>query len=198
MNWRHFRAGQVIYLEGEPGDGVFILEKGWAKATRTSAGGREQAINFLRAGELFGDEAVFSGGPYPVTVLALEAVDLWSIHKTALLEAVQRYPELAMGFIRRLSERALDYIQLVEDLGLRTVEARVANTLLKHALVEEGKLIVPRQAWTTLDEMATRLGTVRDVLGRTLNALEAEGILKVGRARIIILEPQKLLERGRV
>ena len=46
--------------------------------------------------------------------------------------------------------------------------------------------------------MAIRLGTVRDVLSRTLNALEGEGILKIGRTKIIIIDPQKLLKRGRV
>ena len=62
----------------------------------------------------------------------------------------------------------------------------------------DGNLVVPRQTWTTLDEMAIRLGTVRDVLSRTLNALEGEGILKIGRTKIIIIDPQKLLKRGRV
>ena len=90
------------------------------------------------------------------------------------------------------------YIQLVEDLGLRNVQARVAHTLLAHAELKEGQWVVPRQAWTTLDEMAARLGTVRDVLSRTINALEADGILRMERSQIIILDPQKLLERGRV
>ena len=198
MTPRHLDAGQVIHLEGEPGEKVYILEKGWAKSIRTAIDGREQATIMLKAGELFGDEAVFLGAPYPVTVIALEKIEMWVIQKQALLEAIQRYPALAMVFIRQLSERTLYYIDLVEDLGLRNVQARVANTLLKHAEMVDGNLVVPRQHWTTLDEMAIRLGTVRDVLSRTLNALEGEGILKIGRTKIIIIDPQKLLKRGRV
>ncbi len=198
MTPRHVDAGQVVHLEGEPGEKVYILEKGWAKSIRTAIDGREQATIFLKAGELFGDEAVFIGTSYPVTVIALEKVEMWFIQRLGLLETIQRYPVLAMVFIRRLSERVLYYVELVEDLGLRNVQARVANTLLKHAELVDGKLVVPRQAWTTLDEMATRLGTVRDVLSRTLNALEGEGVLKIGRSGIIIIDPQKLLERGRV
>ena len=198
MTPRHLDTGQVIYLEGEPGKKVYILEKGWAKAIHTAIDGREQATIFLRAGDLFGDETVFTDTSYLVTVIALEKVETWYIEKSALLETIQRYPVLAMVFMRRLSERILYYVELVEDLGLRNVQARVANTLLKHAELVDGKLVVPRQTWTTLDEMAIRLGTVRDVLSRTLNALEAEGILKIGRTKIIIFDPQKLLERGRV
>jgi CRP/FNR family transcriptional regulator, cyclic AMP receptor protein len=193
-----FDAGQVICLEGEPGEKVFILEKGWVKAVRTAVDGREQAAMFLRGGELFGDEAVFTDAPYPVTVIALENIIAWALDGSALLELVQRHPALAVAVIRHLGERVLYYVQLVEDLGLRNVQARVAHTLLAHAELKDGQLIVPRQAWTTLDEMATRLGTVRDVLSRTLSALEADGILHMERNKIIIFDPQKLLERGRV
>ncbi len=194
----HFDAGQVICLEGEPGEKVYILEKGWVKAVRTAADGREQAAMLLRGGELFGDEAVFTGSAYPVTVIALESTHAWAIEGSSLIEFVQRYPALSMAVIRHLGERVLYYVQLVEDLGLRNVQARVAHSLLAHAELKDGQLIVPRRAWTTLNEMATRLGTVRDVLSRTLNALETEGILHIERTQIIIFDPQKLLERGRV
>ena len=193
-----FNAGHVICLEGEPGEKVYILEKGWVKAVRTAVDGREQATMFLHDGELFGDEAVFSDAPYPVTVIALENITAWAIEGSALCKLVQYHPALAMAVIRHLGQRVMYFIQLVEDLGLRNVQARVAHTLLVHAELKDGQLIVPRQAWTTLDEMATRLGTVRDVLSRTINTLEADGILRMERTQIIILDPQKLLERGRV
>ena len=69
-----FDAGQVIYLEGEPAEYIFIIESGWVKATRISREGREQALLFLHPGEIFGDIAVFSHTTYPGTVTALEAV----------------------------------------------------------------------------------------------------------------------------
>lgn len=192
----HFEAGQVICLEGEPGEKVYILEKGWVKAIRTAVDGREQATMFLHGGEIFGDDAVFTEAAYPVTVIALENVTAWGIDGTSLIELVQRYPSLAVTVIRHLGERVLYFVQLVEDLGLRKVETRVAHTLLQHAEIINGQMVVPRQTWTTLDEMATRLGTVRDVLSRVINVLEVDGILRMERTRIIILDPKKLLERG--
>ena len=71
-----------------------------------------------------------------------------------------------MAVIHHLSGRILHYIGMVEDLSLRNVESRLAVTLLQHAEVIEGQLLVPRRQWTTFDEMAIRLGTVRDVLSR--------------------------------
>ena len=196
--WCHFDAGHILYLEGEPAEALFILEHGWVRATRMSLDGREQAMQFLRSGEIFGDIAVFTGTSYPCTVAALEPVDVWMVEKQMILDLVAQHPELAMAVTRRLGDRVLYYIGLVEDLSLRSVEARVANTLLKHADVIDGRLVVRRQAWTTFDEMATRLGTVRDVLSRVLKTLEEEGMLRVERHEIVILDAARLVERGRV
>ena len=193
---RHFDAGQVIYLEGEPATTVFLLESGWVRATRMSPDGREQALSVLRPMDIFGDIAVFTGSPYPGTVIALEDVEVWAIDQAAVLDLVARYPALALAVIRRLAERVLYFIGLVEDLSLRSVEARLANTLLKNAEMRDGQRIVPRRPWTTFDEMATRLGTVRDVLSRALHALEEEHLLKVERHQIVLLDPEGLARRG--
>jgi len=193
---RYFDAGQVIYIEGETAEYIYILERGWVKATRMSRDGREQAMLFLRPVEIFGDIAVFTGTTYPGTVTALEAVDAWQVPSATLMALVKQHPELALAVIRKLGERVLHYIELVEDLSLRSVEARLANTLLQHAEEVDGYLIVPRHAWTTFDEMAVRLGTVRDVLGRALKTLEAEGLLKVGKKEIVLLDAKGLAERG--
>ena len=197
-NHRHFNAGQVIYVEGEPAEAIYILESGWVKATRMTREGREQAMMFLRPVEIFGDIAVFTGTTYPGTVMALEDVDVWVIPAKTILDSIPRHPELAMAVIRHLGGRVLHYISLVEDLSLRSVETRLANTLLRNAELRDGQLIVPRREWTTFDEMATRLGTVRDVLSRALKTLENEGLLKVEKQSITLLDPKGLEERGKV
>lgn len=195
---RHFDAGQVIYIEGEPAESFYLLERGWVKATRMTRDGREQAMLFLESGEIFGDIAVFSGTTYPATVMALEDVDVWAIPAREFLALTEQFPALAMAVIHHLSDRVLHYIGLVEDLSLRNVEARLANTLLQHAEAQDGQLIVPRRGWTTFDEMAVRLGTVRDVLSRGLKTLEAEGLLRVEKQAIVLLDPKGLAERGRL
>lgn len=192
---RQYKAGQVIYLEGEPANYVYLLERGWVKATRMTHEGREQGLLFLRPVEIFGDIAVFSGTSYPGTVTALEDVEAWLIPSQVLLLLIKQYPDLALAIIHRLSERVLHYIGLVEDLSLRNVEARLASTLLRNAELRNEQLIVSRRAWTTLDEMAVRLGTVRDVLSRAMKTLESEGYLKVEKQTIVILDPIGLSER---
>ncbi|MCC6147559.1 MAG: Crp/Fnr family transcriptional regulator [Anaerolineaceae bacterium] len=193
---RRYKTGQVVCVEGEPPTGLFILEEGWVKAARASPHGREQALLFLGPGEIFGDLSVFTGLPYPGTVTALEPVLIWMLERETMLNLVQRHPDLALAVIRRLSERVLHFVSLVEDLSLRSVEERLANMLLKHARESNGRLVVPRQEWRTLDEMATQLGTVRDVLGRKLRMLENQGILQVEKHAITIFDSQKLADLG--
>lgn len=76
---------------------------------------------------------------------ALEDVEVWVIPAQTMFDLIPRHPALAMAVIRHLRERVLQYISLVEDLSLRSVEARLASTLLRNAELHEGQLIVPRR-----------------------------------------------------
>lgn len=194
--YRQFSEGQVIFIEGEPAEWIYILATGWVKASRMSPEGREQALLFLKAGDVFGDVAVLTDTTYPGTVVALEQVEVWAIHKDDILMLTTRYPELALAIIRSLGHRILYYIGLVEDLSLRSVEARLAHTLLRNAELSDGQLLVKRRPWTTFDRMANRLGTVRDVLSRALRNLEDEGLLRVEKHAIILLDPDGLARRS--
>lgn len=193
---RQYRGGQVIYLEGEPAESIYILESGWVKAARMTRDGREQAMIFLRPVEVFGDIAVLTGVPYPGTVVALEDVTVWVIPGRTVFDLIQRQPAFALSVIRHLGHRVLHYVHLVEDLSLRSVEARLANTLLHNGELQDGRLIVPRREWATFDQMAVRLGTVRDVLSRALKTLEAEKLIKVEKHSIVLLDPKGLAERA--
>ncbi|MBA4384406.1 MAG: hypothetical protein C0410_06695, partial [Anaerolinea sp.] len=136
------------------------------------------------------------GTSYPGTVTALEDVEAWLIPSQVLMLLVKQYPALALAIIQRLSERVLHYIGLVEDLSLRSVEARLASTLLRNAELQNEQLVVSRREWTTLDEMAVRLGTVRDVLSRAMKVLETENLIIVNKQSIQLINPQGLAERA--
>ncbi len=189
-----FSEDQVIYLEGEPAKSVYLLEKGWVKAVRLSRKGREQAVLVLSAVDLFGDVALFTTGFYPGTVIALEDSLVWALPSLRLMERIERYPQLAQAFLRHLAFRILHHLQLVEDLSLRSVEARLARTLARYAENVDEQWIVPRRPWATYDAMAVRLGTVRDVLSRALKTLEGKGLLRVEKHQIVLLQPQELAE----
>jgi CRP/FNR family transcriptional regulator len=161
-----------------------------------SAEGREQAMQFLKPCDIFGDIAIWTNNPYPCTVVALEPVDVWMVKKRDVYDLIQHYPDLATAFIQHLGKRVMHYITLVEDLSLRNVEARLAKNLYENIERDGDLAYVPRRGWTTFDEIAVRLGTVRDVLSRALQNLEKEGLLRVERKAILILDEDGLQARG--
>ena len=185
---REYDASQVVFLEGEPCAGLYVVQDGWLKAVKTSPNGREQVMRFVGPGEVFNEIGVLVGDANLVTVIALEAATVWIIRRDTLLRLMDEYPRLARTITQNLGKRVLHLISLVEDLSLRTVEARLARVLLEQSTEE----VLQRHRWTTQTEMASRLGTVPDVLNRALRSLVEEGLIQMERHQIRILNRQRL------
>ena len=185
---RVYAEGQVVLLEGEPCAGLYIVESGWLKAIKIGLDGREQVLQMLKPGDAFNLISIFTGAPNQATVAALEASHVWVIPRSFLLSLLEEQPSFAQLVVKDLAGRVMHLVSLVEDLSLRSVEARLARLLLEQA---QGDL-VHRQRWATQAAMAARLGTVPDVVNRALRKLAEDGIVAVERHQIMILERDKL------
>jgi CRP/FNR family transcriptional regulator len=120
------------------------------------------------------------------SVQAITAVTLKVISRDDLRQLVRESPELALALLHDLAQRLDHLTDLVESLSLRTVGGRLARFLLDHA---EGKEVARR--WTR-DQMAARLGTVRDMVGRTLRAFADAGLVRMERDHIVLLDREGL------
>ncbi len=185
---RDYEAGQVVFLEGEPCTGLYVIQDGWLKAVKLSPTGREQTLHVVGPGEVFNAIGVFVESPNPATIVALEPATVWIVRRETMLQLLDEYPDLARVVIQNLAGRVLHLVTLVEDLSLRTVETRLARLLLERS---EGE-VLQRRRWTTQAEMAARLGTVPDVLNRALRSLVEEDFIQVERHQIRILDRQGL------
>ena len=185
---RRYDAGQVVLIEGEPCAGLYIMESGWLKAVKIGLDGREQVLQMLQAGEAFNAISVFTDAPNQASVSALEPSVIWLIPREILLRLIDEYPQLAHQVVRDLAGRVMHLVRMVEDLSLRSVEARLARLLLEQAQGDA----VQRRRWATQTEMASRLGTVPDVVNRALRKLAEEGLIHVERHQIQILDKEGL------
>jgi len=185
---RVYDEGQVILLEGEPCAGLYIVESGWLKAIKIGLDGREQVLQTLGAGDAFNAISVFTDVPNQATVTALENSQVWIVRREVLLSMMDAHPALARQVVKDLAGRVMYLVRMVEDLSLRSVEARLARLILEQA---EGEA-VQRQRWATQAEMAARLGTVPDVVNRALRKLAAAGLIHVERQQIRILDGEGL------
>ena len=183
--WRSYERDKIIFLEGDPTAGLFLVESGAVKICRYSKDGREHILHFFQRGDTFNDVSVLDGGPNPATAVAHTDATLWNVARTDLHAIVLHDPELAWAMIGNLAGRARMLVSTVQNLAMRTVRSRLAKLLLEQAEASErGESPTP----LTQEEMAHHLGTVREVVGRTLRALATDGLIEMQRQQIAIVD----------
>lgn len=194
-HFQRYSAGALIFIEGDPVAGLFLVEEGTVKICRHSKDGREQTLGLFGRSDTFNDVAALDGGPNPATAIAFTDVRLWRIARPDLQQIVHRYPPLAWALIESIARRTRHLVGLVQDLSLRSVKSRLAKLLLDQAQASAQES-VPRLL--TQEEMASRLGTVREVVGRALRSLVASGIIEFDRHQIIIRDAERLAEEAEI
>ena len=185
----------MILLEDEPAEAVYFVVSGAVKAFKTSAEGKEQILCILRPGESFNDVPVFDGGLNPASAVAMTPVTLYGITKSDTAALLREHPNIAVNVIRVLAEKVRHFVSMVEDLSFRHVTGRVARLLLKYAddHQKQGGDLSPAPRLTQQD-MAAMVGTAREVVGRSLKALEEDGAIRMDRHRIVIADKELLEE----
>ncbi len=179
-----FRPGQQILLEGEQPPGLFFVQRGRVRLSRTASDGREQVLAMVGPGEHFNTVPLFDGGPNPSTARAMSPVTCLLLPRNDLIALVSRHPDLALVALSSMARELRELVVLVEDLAFRSVRARMARQLLVEA--NEGS------AELTHQELAERAGTVREIAGRALRRLAEEGLVRLERGRVIVLDPAGL------
>jgi len=180
--WREYNSGEVVFFEGDESLGLHYLQSGWLKVVKTSLEGREQVLTFLSAGETFNEIGALANRPNPATAIALEPAGVWLLRRDTIRRLMRERPDFVERVIENMSDRVVELVTLVADLSLRSVTGRLARLLLDDA---EGD-VLHRPRWYTQAELASRLGTVPDVVQRAMRGLEVDGVISVERHQIKI------------
>ena len=185
---RYSKDAPILWAGMECTAVYFILE-GRVDISRLSVQGREQVLERLEAGEAFNLVPIFLGKPLnPADARAIGPSELLVIGREDFLRLLDRYPALMRSLAAYLAKRLLSMVGLAERLALFPVRQRLAAFLINQAdMVGED---VARH-WTQ-EDIARRLGTVRDVVGRALRKFEQEGLIRFQRERIQLLDREKL------
>ena len=177
---RHYQPGDVIFRRGDQSDGLGVVLRGRVRTVISSPEGREQVLKMFGPGRTFADIAVFDDEPQPADAVAVSESTVVFVPQSDLLDVSERHPDAAIEVIRLFASRLRAYKQMVEDLSLRAVVARVARLLVDRArgaqtLVEESANSSPEY---TQDEIAAMVGSVREVVQRALKPLEHAGTFR--------------------
>jgi CRP-like cAMP-binding protein len=178
---------EMVVLEGEPAANLYFVASGAVRVFKTSAEGKEQILSIVRPEESFNDVPIFDGGPNPASARAMGPVLLYGIKGNDMEAILRNHPQVALNVTKVLAKRVRQLVSLVEDLSFRHVISRVAKILLEQISRETS-----HGPWLTQQEMAAMAGTAREVVGRSLKALEEQGAIRLDRHRIVITDKEAL------
>jgi len=192
---RKFVAGEIVFTEGEPCTGLYVVESGSIRIFKSSAGGREQVLSVEGPGGSVAELPVFDGGNYPASAAAVEDTVLLFVSKQDFQALILTHPQAALKVLRVVGARLRRLVGIIEELSFTTVRHRLAAYLVRLAQ-RDGKRVatgveVPLPA--NNQELAAQIGTVRELVSRNLSRLQAEGVLKID-GRSVVIRDLKALE----
>jgi len=191
---RKYEANEMIFSEGEACQELLIVEAGEVKVFKSAASGREQLIAIERAGNSLAEFPVFDEGCHSSTARAIVATIVLELPAEHFRKICMQYPKVAIKVIRVLGHRLRHLDALVEKLSFSTVRGRLIAHLLQLA-EDHGRRAGSRVDLELLEnneELAARLGTVRELISRNLGRLHGEGLVEMRRRVVTIPDVRKL------
>jgi len=191
---KRLARGEILFMAGEEARGLYVIVEGAVRAFRESLDGREQVIHVERAGATFAEVPMFDDGVYPSTVAAEEDSIILFIDKRDVRKLCLMHPKIALAALKLLATRLRRCAELVEALSLHEVDHRLARLLLDEVRARgrrEGASIVLELALTN-QQIAARIGTVREVVSRALSRLQQNELIVVSGRVVTILDEEAL------
>jgi len=185
---RHYAPGEMVFNEDEPCTGLYVVEAGHIRIFKSSADGREQVLNIEGPGSSVAELPVFDGGNYPASVSAVDQVTLLFVSKQDFQSLCLTHPQVALKVLRVVGARLRRLVGIIEELSFTTVRHRLASFLVR-AAKHEGKPVAGEIAVTlpaSNQELASQIGTVRELVSRNLSRLQAEGLIRLDGRRALI------------
>jgi CRP/FNR family transcriptional regulator len=191
---RRWDRGEILFREGDTGDTCYLMRDGAVLLTREHQDGRLVALAEFRAGDLFGELAMFRGETRSATAEAIEDTSAVALLAADMQRLIRRNPDLALKLLAALAERVSTTTERLLKQSFQTVAGRVASTLLAQTVVRQAEGASDRDVLirATQAEIAQLSGTSRESASRFLATLERAGLVTLGRGKVTVHEPGRL------
>jgi CRP/FNR family transcriptional regulator, dissimilatory nitrate respiration regulator len=189
---KKYDAGCIIFSEGDEANGFYIVISGRVKIFKLSPEGKEQILHIFGSGEPFAEVAVFDDIDFPASAETLEETITCFFQKNAFIRLISRSPRLALRMLAELSRRLHYFAQLVDDLALKEVPARLARYLLTLQDRQNGEASVALEI--SKGQLASILGTIPETLSRAISKMTKAGLIESRGSELVILNQTALEE----
>lgn len=191
---RHYHKDNFVFLEGDPGEALFILKDGLIKLTKRTEDGREHILHFIHPGEVFAEVVLFDGGDYPASAEVQQDSVVGSVRNGDMEKLISANPEIAISMLGIMARRLRIAQDKAMNLALNDVRRRLIFILLEfasqHGIIKKEEIVI--KISLTNQELANMVGTTRETANRILGDLKKANVLEINRQQIIIKDRQKL------
>ena len=185
---KKFGQGEQLFAEGDPCTGLFLVASGKIRIFKLSPSGREQVLAVEGPGSSFAELPVFDGGNYPAAASAVEDTEVLFISRTDFQNFCREHPDVALKVIAVVGSRLRRLVGIIEELSFTTVRQRLIALILRLAQTDgtPSKEGIQVELTKSHQDLASELGTVRELVSRNLGRLQAEGFLDVEGRKIVV------------
>ena len=179
---KHFEPEENLFWEGDDCQGLHLLVDGSVKILKASPSGREMMLDMVHAPSSVAELPLFDRGAYPASVRAVKPSTTLFINRNDFYQACRQNPDLALKLLAVVGRRLRQLVYVVESITFGSVTKRLARLLLDEAGEQPGATI-----GLTHQELASRLGTVREVVSRNLARFRVQGFVRIEGREIVVV-----------
>jgi len=194
----HFRKGDMIFDDGEQSKGIFMIEKGTAKLSKSGVYGKDQILRFIKEGDLIGYRSLLCGENFQARAEAMTDVEAFFIPADVFLSMLEVDPKLSYAMLQKIAYELGESSNTITFLAQKTVRERLAEILL----MLEGRLGTDPEGFIkialTREEIANLIGTATESAIRLISEFKSDKLIEVDGRNIKILHHDKLIKLGHV
>jgi len=187
---KEFNKGEIIFSEGDEGNGFFVIAEGRVKIFKLSTEGKEQILHIFGPSQPFGEVPVFAGQKFPANAQAIEKTRVLFFLRISIVNLISANPSLALNMLAVMSKKLRQFAVQIENLSLKEMPARLASYLLRHADEQnQGDAVVLK---ISKGQLASTLGTIPETLSRMFAKLSGKNLISVDGKKITLLDRRGL------
>ncbi len=183
---KQFNRGEIIFSDGDEGNGFFVIAEGRVKVFKVSTEGKEQILHIFGRGQPFGEVPVFTGQKFPANAQAIDKTRVLFFQRASFVDLISAYPSLALNMLAIMSKKLRQFAVQIENLSLKEMPARLASYLI--FLADEQKTDDVVNLKISKGQLASILGTIPETLSRVFAKLSSRNLISVDGKKISLID----------
>jgi len=183
---KQFNRGEIIFSDGDEGNGFFVIAEGRVKVFKVSTEGKEQILHIFGPGQPFGEVPVFTGQKFPANAQAIDKTRVLFFHRASFVDLISANPSLALNMLAIMSKKLRQFAVQIENLSLKEMPARLASYLIFLADEQNTDDVVSLKI--SKGQLASILGTIPETLSRVFAKLSSQNLISVDGKKISLLD----------